>query len=436
MSTASWALREADPEEHRHFRDLATTLAIPSVLAAPPNRWREVRRLEVGGRTYYLKVFRRLQRKNAWRLSRTRPRARHEAEREAGMVGALRDAGSAAPRVVAVGCDGPASYFLCAELDGTPLQAHLGTPQGRSLLLAAAHEVGRLGRILSLPDASAEHVFVLGAAGARPRFAHLDLHNAHVGRADRRTLRRQLRHGAESLREGPVRRPLALRAALTLLRAHEVPRRQRRRLVQRLPPFVTHQRYDAPGKSDAYRQRSPRRTQRELALLATVWPGEPGDVVVDAPCGAGRLFPFLLARGHRVLGADRSAAMLRSAAASGDASLVCADAARLPLADKSAAGVVVFRFLHHLDAAAARRVVEAAARVADRWIVVSVFHPWSAHGAWRTLHGALTGRGRTRFALAPRRVTAWLRALGFERERLVREGVARDLCVLSFRRCD
>lgn len=439
MSVASWNLVEADATERLWFADLATTLAHASEPAAPRNRWREVRRLALDGRTYYLKVFWRTQRKNAWRLRTSRPPARTEAEREAGLARALAEAGFAAPRVVAVGRDGESSYFLSAALEGTALRACLATPgadtDASALLRAAALAAGSAARTVSLPDTSADHVFVSAGADGTDRFAFLDLHNGTLGRASGQTLRRALRHSATSLHDLPLSATAALRAAVAFLRAADVAPARRRRLLRRLPPWRTHSRYDAPGKSEAYAERDPRRTQRELALLAAVWPGQPGERVLDAPCGTGRLFAFLHDRGHRVVGADRARNMLRAAAAAGPATLLCADAAQLPLRPGAVHGVVTFRFLHHLEPASARRVVEAAARAADRWLVLSVFHPWSAHALWRTLRTALGG-GRTRFALAPRRITAWLGELGFVPERRVRQGWARELCVLSFRRRD
>jgi len=49
--------------------------------------------------------------------------------------------------------------------------------------------------------------------------------------------------------------------------------------------------------------------------------------ILDAPCGTGRYFPIVAAAGHRVLGADQSAAMLAQARARGIA--VALDLVRL-----------------------------------------------------------------------------------------------------------
>jgi len=435
MTETAWTFLDADPDERARFPDLATTMRQAAELAAPPNRWREVRRTSAGGRTWYLKVFQRLQLKNAVRLRLTRPRVQDEAQREAAMAVALRRFGLETPRMVALGRAGDSSYLLCAAISGASLRACLDGARARPLLLAAARALGAAARQFSLPDASADHVFVLGSTDdAAPRFALLDLHNASIGRARNKTLRRLLRHAARSLHDLPLRRSLALRAAVTLLRARGTSRAGRRRIVQAQPPWRTHDRYDLAGRSSAYGSRDAARSRGELLLLGRLWPGAPGETVLDSPCGNGRLFAFLAARTHAVVGSDRSKAMLTTAAGREPARLLAADALRLPLRARSVGGVVVFRFLHHLDARAAKRVVGEAARVADRWLVLTVFHPWSAHGLWRRLRTGLARRPTTRFGLSPRRVTGWLAEWGFEPLHAGRPGPLRELCVLTFRR--
>ncbi len=446
MKASSWTLLDADARERARFATLAATLAHASELAAPANRWREVRRITADGATWYLKVFHRMQWKNALALRCTAPRARNEAEREAAMARALRAAGFDAPRVVAIGTQGRSSYFLCAALPGQSLRARLQQASAPDLLLAATRFAERaLAAGFCMPDLSADHVFVQDETGdpsepghskpghtaAPVRFALLDLHNARRAAPSWKTMRRVLRHGARSLRGLPITRALAVRAALTLLRAtgHAD---DARRMLATLPPWNTHARYEAAGKSDAYRARNPERTHRELALLARVWPGQANERVLDSPCGAGRLVAFITERHHRAIGCDRARAMLRQI--DNHRVRACADAAALPFEGRSVHGVVVFRFLHHLDREAARTVVTEAARVAERWLVVSVFHPMSAHGLWRTVRGLVTRRARTRFAHAPAQVARWLAPQGFELVQTAREGVLRDLCLLTFRR--
>ena len=66
-----------------------------------------------------------------------------------------------------------------------------------------------------------------------------------------------------------------------------------RAILARVPPFDTHGRYDLAGKSRAYGRRSRSRHEQELALLRRAWPGSPGELWLDVPCGGGRVRTFL-----------------------------------------------------------------------------------------------------------------------------------------------
>ena len=131
-------------------------------------------------------------------------------------------------------------------------------------------------------------------------------------------------------------------------------------------------------------------------------------------------------------------AMLRESRSAGDESpLVQADAAVLPFLDGSFDGVVVFRFLHHLDEARARQVLAEATRVARAYVVVSFFHPVSFHGVMRRCKERLTGRGRarTRFAVTAGTLARWMRDLGFEPTTTAADqAFRRDFWVTAFRR--
>ena len=83
---------------------------------------------------------------------------------------------------------------------------------------------------------------------------------------------------------------------------------------------------------------------KERALLERVWPGRSGERVLDLPCGAGRLLPFLRARGHEVAQADGALAMLQEAVARGQRGQlqVQADALQAPFVDRAVDGVVMF----------------------------------------------------------------------------------------------
>lgn len=411
-----WQILDASDDERAAFASLAAVLARAGDLAAPANRQREVRRIELGGRVYYLKIFHRTQAKNRWRNRLTQPRCGLDAEREHAVGAALRARGIETARPVALGRRGPASYYLCAAVPGASLRTCLERG-GRDpdLVPGAALFCGEiLRRGVVLPDLSAEHVFVLdsGAGAGSPRFAVIDLHNGRLAsRPRRRDVRRMLRHCQRSVRDLPLPRRAAQAFAVRLLRAAGLGARART-LLAGLPPLDTHARYDAPGKAEAYTARNPARTQRELRCLRRVWPGRPGDRVLDAPCGAGRLAAALAALGAEGLGLDRSAAMLqRAALAHPERQFVRADSAHLPLRDNAVDGVVVFRFLHHLEPNAARRVIAEATRVARHYVVVSFFHPLSTHGLARRLTSL--GAPRRRHAIGRRQLRRWFLAEGF-----------------------
>jgi SAM-dependent methyltransferase len=432
----AWTLLTEDPRERAVFGSLAAVSALPQAAAGPPNRLRDVLRLEAPCGTYFVKRFRRTQWKNRLRFALTRPQAADDAARECAVTVALRAAGHGAPRPVGLGRAGKASFYVCAALPGEALAQALGRRVDTLLLLrAAAHAGSLLAAGFHLPDLSADHVFVAHDG----RFAVLDLHNGELaapGPAPARLLRRVLRRSRASLRAIALTPRTALRGGARLLRAAGCPRAARRRLLAAEAPWSTAARYDAPGKSAAYAERGAVRHARELRLLRRVWPGTPGASVLDLPCGAGRLLPLLAGEfGARVRQADGSLAMLRTAAArGGGAPQALADALAMPFADGSVDGVVSFRFLHHLERTASDRVVAECCRVARSFVVVSFFHPCSAHALRRAL-ARWCGRPTQRHARTLKAIDASFAAHGFARVGHAADlPFARDLWVAAYRR--
>ncbi|GAB4142066.1 MAG: hypothetical protein Fur0037_09120 [Planctomycetota bacterium] len=432
----------ADDEERRLFADAERTLAMEGVPAAPPNRFRRVLRLEVSGRTYYLKVFSRTQWKNRLRNRFSEPKAADDAEREARVTMALRREGIETPRPVATARSAAGkSFYLCAEMPGMPLRMLLARgaiSSDRARIVADfCGDVLRKG--YRLPDLSAEHVYVR----LEVAFLHigiLDLHNgtlAAPGPPPRSLLSRVLRHFRKSVEGLGLPWPAALRFAVQLL--HAAGRRAEvREILSGLPQFDTASRYRRPGRARAYSGRSARRAESEIALLKRVWPGRPGETVLDCPSGAGRLLPLL--RGellHRVFWIDAAMPMIDEARLGLVEAPPCAvgDALRLPLADRAVDGVVVMRFLHHLEPGLARRALAEAARVARRFVVVSFFHPVSIHGARRRLARFLARGSGRRHALRLGRIRSWMLSEGFVLDRRAAElPFARDLWIASFTR--
>jgi len=116
----------------------------------------------------------------------------------------------------------------------------------------------------------------------------------------------------------------------------------------------TRAKWRAPGAGERYARerfhaahgaRDPARLARLLARhLAPPAPA----LLLDAPCGAGRLFPALAAHG-RLVGLDVSPAMLAGARAGAAELVLAGDLAALPFAERSFDAVVCCRLLHHLE---------------------------------------------------------------------------------------
>ncbi len=139
--------------------------------------------------------------------------------------------------------------------------------------------------------------------------------------------------------------------------------------------------YLAKEKAQAYDRRHTRtlrqrmrlflelRLLRRLVARICAGAGLPHASVLDIPCGTGRHSAMLQARGHRLLGADISAAMLDVAReretlrGSGFRSMQ-AELERLPLADNSVDIAMSIRFLRHIPAATRWQAIGELARVA------------------------------------------------------------------------
>jgi len=438
---ARWTYLEASADERLAFPDAERLWSQDMQPAAPENRHRRVFQLEGPGGTYYLKEFRHTLWKNRWRNLRTEPRSWLDGEREAGVTLWLRERGLRTPRPVLVGSSGGRSFYLCAALAGRSLadwQRAGGLEPGE--LRAAASFLGRaLALGAWLPDSSPEHVF-LDRDSPEPlqqRFALLDFHNGICARKpNRKLISRVLRRFHRQAKAMHIPRARAMVFAARLLRAAGCQAWLRTQLGA-LPPLDTHGRYEVQGRSARYHSRNPRRAARELALLEAVWIGRPGDRVLDAPTGTGRLLGELAQRkAARMVGSDRAWAMLEEARERcTEFPLVQSDALGLPFQSRSLDGVVIFRFLHHLQAKDADRALAEAARVADRFVIFTFFHPCSLHALNRWLKERLRGRAATRFGRWPRVWSARMQAHGFRLVSLRAEGAyRRDLWIASFER--
>lgn len=90
------------------------------------------------------------------------------------------------------------------------------------------------------------------------------------------------------------------------------------------------------------RERDPRIVRAILSRYAS-----PGGLVLDAPCGTGRLAPAIGEQG-RFVGLDASGSMLSAACSKGAGALLQGDLLHLPFQDASFDTVLCCRLLHHL----------------------------------------------------------------------------------------
>ena len=147
--------------------------------------------------------------------------------------------------------------------------------------------------------------------------------------------------------------------------------------------------------SAARRERDPQRIagllDRHLARGAAPLPA----LLLDAPCGAGRLARELGARG-RYVGLDVSPPMLAEARRGRlDGAWLAGDVARLPFRSATFDAVVCCRLLHHLsEAPALEAVLRELVRVSRDLVIVSFWDAGSLPAWRRALFGAKPGEKR------------------------------------------
>jgi SAM-dependent methyltransferase len=177
-----------------------------------------------------------------------------------------------------------------------------------------------------------------------------------------------------------------------------------------MPEKLTIPAYDDALAASRYGKRRGT-TRAELRVLGRLVPPlGPGSVVLDVPCGNGRLAPFLRALRPRVLlGIDGAAAMAGRAAPAYDRALV-GDVAAMPVADRSVDLVLCSRLLHHFpDAGDRAALLRELARVSRGLVVFSFYRSATLEGLRRRFR---LKRRSARVGLPLRRIRAECRAAG------------------------
>jgi ubiquinone/menaquinone biosynthesis C-methylase UbiE len=109
----------------------------------------------------------------------------------------------------------------------------------------------------------------------------------------------------------------------------------------------------------------------------------PGAVILDAPCGTGRISSLFLENGLKVIGGDISGQMMavarkRLSGAKGGINFCRMDLTRLPLRDDAVTGAFSIRFLPHIPSSERILMLSELRRISQKWVVISVSisNPW------------------------------------------------------------
>jgi ubiquinone/menaquinone biosynthesis C-methylase UbiE len=125
-----------------------------------------------------------------------------------------------------------------------------------------------------------------------------------------------------------------------------------------------------------------------------------GAVILDAPCGTGRLMPIFIRLGLVPIGGDISGAMLRVArervaASHAQERFSLMDLIRIPLADESVDAVFSIRFLPHIAPAERVLMLQEFGRITRRWVVISLSFSSPLHRMRRRIRALFRRGART-----------------------------------------
>ena len=142
-----------------------------------------------------------------------------------------------------------------------------------------------------------------------------------------------------------------------------------------------------------------------------------GDLILDAPCGTGRLTSAFLRRGLRIVGADISAEMLSVARRrvpheARGIGFLRMDLLELPFADRSVSAALSIRYLVHVPPEERVRVLRELRRVSARCVIISLSlsTPW--HRFRRRVKGWLGHQKPVRHPVTSRALAEELRQAG------------------------
>ena len=148
------------------------------------------------------------------------------------------------------------------------------------------------------------------------------------------------------------------------------------------------------GRSQGFLDRRERACLEQLIRKRATAPGQ---IVLDLPCGYGRIAPMLVGLGLTPLWGDISFAMARrvstrSEAKSGVGQLV-GSAEQIPLATNAVDGATCIRLIEHFRLGQIRTdIMRELGRVVRRWLVVSFYDGATIHGKTKRLACKMRGK--------------------------------------------
>jgi SAM-dependent methyltransferase len=157
------------------------------------------------------------------------------------------------------------------------------------------------------------------------------------------------------------------------VRPHRLRRPHRRPVESEYQSLETAELYDLRRFASPRGRYNNWRLRRLLNRIVRDLPSR--SIVLDVPCGTGRIDGWLLKASLHVIGADVSGEMLAVAqrkfrATPSRPALIKANAQKLPFRSRSIDVVCSIRFLHLVEPPERWTILQEMARVATRWIVV------------------------------------------------------------------
>lgn len=175
-----------------------------------------------------------------------------------------------------------------------------------------------------------------------------------------------------------------------------------------------------PEKARAYQVRAEGKERSELRLVERAFQIVPQGRVLDAPCGGGRASLLLARLGYEMTAADLSHSMIEItrenvATAGLKIPVEHQDLEHLTYADRHFDSILSFRLFHHFpDAEIRQQVVRELCRVANDFVVLSYFSPWSFTSLNRKWRAARGGRQSKKYSTLLSEVESYFETCGFE----------------------